>query len=86
MTYLQHTNRTINLFLDSYLQFSLLEPLPQKESSETRHEDFYISFIKKRKANKLVYKKLISMKADSAEKSEVKLNANCESDNCYKPD
>ena len=43
-----------------------------KEASETRHEDFYSSFIKRRKANKLVYKKLISMKANSPEKSQIK--------------
>ena len=57
-----------------------------KESSETRREDFYISFIKSQKANKLVYRKLISLKANSPEKSQTKWDANCEPDNCYKPD
>ena len=57
-----------------------------KEASETRHEDFYSSFIKRRKANKLVYKKLISMKANNPEKSQIKWDANCESENCHKPD
>ena len=56
------------------------------ESNETRHEDFYIFFIKRRKANKPVYKKLISMKANSPEESQIKWDANCESGNCYKPD
>ena len=59
----------------------------RKEASETaRHEDFYSSFIKRRKANKLVYKKLISKKANNPEKSQTKWDANCESENCHKPD
>ena len=57
-----------------------------KEASETRHEDFYSSFIKRRKANRLVYKKLTSMKANNPEKSQIKWDANCESENCHKPD